>query len=106
MHLHTNTSTLILITTVPSLLYHPHAGGLGKMPGVYYTVESSGVEHLAAKLGTAVVKALNGTSHEVSEGEQKVSTEALEDVALQEEQHQPAVWFDTVVDVCVKRNNQ
>lgn len=31
-------------------------GGLGKMPGVYFTVDTSAVGHLAAKLAAAVVK--------------------------------------------------
>lgn len=34
-------------------------GGLGKMPGVYFKVESSSQSHLAAKLGCAVVDAVS-----------------------------------------------
>lgn len=34
------------------------AGGLGKMPGIYFTAESSRVAHVAAKLEDAVGRAL------------------------------------------------
>jgi hypothetical protein len=33
-----------------------HAGGLGKMPGIYFTVESGAQAHLAARLTRAVEK--------------------------------------------------
>ncbi len=47
-----------------SLMIGHNTGGLDKMPGIMYTVESNARAHLAAQLGHAVVRALSLTHQE------------------------------------------